>query len=52
MTAGADLQAQRTRVAKICPGCGETVPMLTVQHACSARCRLRAYRATMKGKQA
>jgi predicted RNA-binding Zn-ribbon protein involved in translation (DUF1610 family) len=52
MSAGADLQAQRKRVPKICPGCGEIVLMLTVQHACSARCRTRAHRAIKKGERA
>jgi len=44
MSAGAELQALRRRVLRRCEGCGETVPMLAYQAACSGRCRQRIRR--------
>jgi predicted nucleic acid-binding Zn ribbon protein len=49
ISAGAALNALRKRNPKACDGCGETVPMLAYQNACSNRCRLRIMRAKRKG---
>ena len=40
----ADLQANRRREPRECPGCGEVKDMLFVQRVCSARCRQRVCR--------
>jgi pyruvate/2-oxoacid:ferredoxin oxidoreductase beta subunit len=48
MNAGHELNKLRKRQPRLCPGCGETVPMLSYQRACSNRCRLRIMREQKK----